>query len=73
MSDATSSPPPLRWPKIAAVCVTLFFLACVIFMVKEVRRVQRINRETQEMKREMQSTSAPPASATGQSPTNGTK
>jgi hypothetical protein len=77
MSDEQNPPPPpLRWPKIAAACVTLFFVACVFFMAKEYKRVQRIQRATQEMKREMQSTSPAPSSVTvpaGQARTNGMK
>lgn len=65
MSDPTSSPPPrYRWPKIALACVTLFFAACIFFMAKEVRRVQRIRAETDEMQRTTPSTNAlPPAPA----------
>ncbi len=74
MSDEKHSPPPppppLRWPKIAIACVTLFFVACVLFMTKEYKRVQRIKQATREMKQEMQPAATSP-SAAGQSGTNG--
>ena len=70
MSDEKNSPPPLRWPKIAIACVTLFFVACVLFMTPEYKRVQRIKQATREMKQEMQPAATSP-SAAGQSGTNG--
>ena len=36
-----ASRPVLRWPKIALSFVLLFFVLCVLFMVKEVRRLKR--------------------------------
>ena len=33
--------PRYRWPKIALACVLLFFAMCVLFMLKEVRRLKR--------------------------------
>ena len=42
MTDPATPPRPhYRWPKIALACVILFFASCVLFMVKEVRRLKR--------------------------------
>ncbi|MEY2408903.1 MAG: hypothetical protein QOF48_1573 [Verrucomicrobiota bacterium] len=42
MSDKTVPPRPhYLWPKIALPLVILFFLMCVLFMLKEVRRLKR--------------------------------
>ena len=42
MTDETiPRQPHYRWPKIALACVMLFFTACALFMVKEVRRLKR--------------------------------
>ena len=50
MSSPDPTPPqPLRWPRIALFMVALFFLACVFFMVREVKRIQRIRKATDEM------------------------
>ena len=56
--------PPLRWPKIALLCVTLFVLTCVIFMIQEVKRIKRIREATTEMRGSTLQTSPPPAKAT---------
>ena len=42
MTDKATLPQsPYRWPKIALACVMLFLASCVLFMVKEVRRLKR--------------------------------
>jgi sulfatase modifying factor 1 len=66
MSSAAPPPtPPLRWPKIALLCFTLFVLACVIFMIREVKRVKRIRESTTEMQTSTLQTSPPPTIPTG--------
>ena len=52
MTDPVPTPAPqYRWPRIALACVILFLVACVFFMVKEVRRVERIRLETEDMRK----------------------
>ena len=65
MPPPTPSPtPPLRWPKIALLFGALFVLACVLFMIKEVKRVKSIREATDEMRSSKLQTSPPPANAT---------
>ena len=51
MNPPLSNRPVLRWPRIALGCVVLFLIASVLLMVKEVRRVQRIRKDTDEMRK----------------------
>jgi len=46
-----SNPPPARphytWPKYLLAAVSAFLLVCVVWTMKEVQRVRRIKRESQ--------------------------
>ncbi len=60
MTDTAIPPRPhYRWPKIALACVLLFLASCVLFMVKEARRIQRDRAADLDMRQ-----SAPPTNVT---------
>ena len=64
MIDPTNSPRPhYRWPKIALACVLLFFVSCVLFMAKEVRRLKRDRAADIDMRKSFLPTNAATGSA----------
>ena len=66
MSLNLNQPPPPPdaprqhvWPKYLLAAVILFFVVCVLAMVKEVRRVERIKESSQDLRPGYQQTNAP--------------
>ena len=54
-----AAPRTYRWPRIALGFVLLFFTMCVLFMVKEVRRLKRDRAADIDMRRSSLSNSPP--------------